>query len=89
MSTITVALALSLHTARYTLGITLPLAAIHSVKKIQSVILKEQAVKLSEGLLILCRNFHSMKLHVHPHNTYDTDGIKELLDRHFLAVKVS
>ena len=76
------------HTARYTLTISLPLAAIHSVKKIQSVSLKDVGVKLPEGILVLCRNLHSMKLHIHPHNTYDADGLKELMERHFLVKQV-
>lgn len=74
--------------ARYSLSASFPLGAIHSVKKIQSIVLRDVGVKLPEGLLILCRNFHSMKLHIHPHNTYDTDGLKELLERHFLMEKV-
>ena len=61
---------------------------VHSVKRIQSKVLRDLGIKLPEGLLILCRNFHSMKLHIHPHNTYDTDALKELMERHFLAEKV-
>ena len=76
------------HTARYTLSVAVPLYAIHSVRKVQPFSLKEHNVKLSEGLLFLCRNFHSLKLYIHPHNTYDADGLRELMDKHFLLEKV-
>lgn len=72
---------------RYTLVVAFPLPSIHSLRKLQPSVLKEQGVKLSEGLLVLSRNFHSMKLHIHPHSTYDADGIKELMERKFLADK--
>lgn len=60
----------------------------HSVRKLASVSLKEHSLKLPEGLLILCRNFHSLRLHIHPQNTYDADSFKELLERKFLVDKV-
>ena len=74
--------------ARYTLSVAVPLYSIHSVRKVQPVSLKEQNIKLSEGLLFLCRNFHSLKLYIHPHNTYDADSLRELMDKHFLLEKV-
>ena len=66
----------------------MPLYSIHSVRKVQPVSLKEHNIKLAEGLLFLCRNFHSLKLYIHPHNTYDADGLRELMDKHFLLEKV-
>lgn len=74
--------------ARYTLSVSLPLYSIHSVRKVQPITLKEQNIKLPEGLLFLCRNFHSVKLYIHPHNTYDADGLRELMEKHFLLEKV-
>lgn len=74
--------------ARYSLCVSFPLRSIHSVRKLASTSLKEYGLKLPEGLLILCRNFQSMKLYVHPHNTYDADGLKELLERKFLTDRV-
>ena len=74
--------------ARYTLSVAVPLYSIHSIRKVQPVSLKEQNIKLSDGLLFLCRNFHSLKLYIHPHNTYDADGIRDLMEKHFLLEKV-
>ena len=74
--------------ARYSLCVSFPLRFVHSVRKLNSVLLKDHGLKLPDGLLILCRNFHSMRIHVHPHNTYDTDSLKELLENKFLAEKV-
>ena len=76
-------------TARYTLSVAIPLYSIHSVRKVQPVSLKEQNIKLTDGLLFLCRNFHSLKLYIHPQNTYDADGLRELMDKHFLVEKVA
>lgn len=75
-------------TARYTLTVAFPLYSIHTVTKLQPVTLKEQGIKLPEGLLILSRTAHSLKLHIHPHNTYDAEGMRELLERKFLLPKV-
>jgi hypothetical protein len=58
------------------------------VRKLASVSLKEYSLKLPEGVLVLCRTFQSMRLHIHPQNTYDADGLKELLERKFLVEKV-
>lgn len=74
--------------ARYSLCVSFPLRSIHSVRKLTSVTLKEHNLKLPEGLLILSRNFQSMRLHIHPHNTYDADSLRELLERKFLVDKV-
>jgi len=74
--------------ARYALTVAYPLYSIHSITKLQSVFLKEQGIKLPEGLLILCRSAHSLKIYVHPHNTYDADGLRELLDRQLMVPKV-
>ena len=74
--------------ARYSLSVSFPLRAVHTVRKLSSITLKEHGLKLPEGLLVLCKTCHSMKLHIHPHNTYDADSLKELLERKFLADKV-
>ncbi len=77
------------HTARYALSVAFPLYSVRTVTKLQSVNLKEQGLKLPEGLLILFRNSHSLKLHVHSHNTYDAESLRELLDKTFVLRKVS
>ncbi len=78
-----------LRVARYSLSVSFPLRAVHGVRKLSSISLKEYGLKLPEGLLILCKNCQSMKLHIHPHSTYDADNLKELLERKFLTDKVS
>lgn len=38
--------------------------------------------------MIQARNFRYMKLHIHPHNKYDADGLKELLEKKILVEMV-
>ena len=39
--------------------------------------------------MVRARNFRYMKLHIHPHNRYDADGLKELLEKKILVEMVS
>ena len=77
------------HTARYSLSCSLTLLSIHSVKKLASTLLREDGIRLPEGIVVQTRNFRSMKLHVHPRNKYDADGLKDLLEKRVLVETVS
>jgi hypothetical protein len=70
---------------RYAFSHSLTLLSIHSVKKLPATVLKEDSIRLPEGIAIHARNFHSMKLHVHPRNKYDAEGLKELLEKKILV----
>ena len=75
--------------ARYTYSCSVTLLSIHSVKKQLAVILKEDGLRLPEGISVLTRNFRSLKLHVHPRNTYDAESLKDLLEKKILVEPVS
>jgi hypothetical protein len=74
---------------RYTYSCSVTLLSIHSVKKQPAVILKEYGLRLPEGISVLTRNFRSLKLHVHPRNTYDAESLKDLLEKKILVEPVS
>ena len=75
--------------ARYTYSCSVTLLSIHSVKKQPAALLKEDGLRLPEGISVLTRNFRSLKLHVHPRNSYDAEGVKDLLEKKILVEPVS
>jgi hypothetical protein len=70
---------------RYTYSCSVTLLSIHSVKKQPAALLKEDGLRLPEGISVLTRNFRSLKLHVHPRNSYDAEGVKDLLEKKILV----
>lgn len=74
--------------ARYSFSCSLTLLSINTIKKLPALLLKEDAIRLPEGIIIQSRNFRCMKLHIHPQNRYDADGLKELLEKKILVEKV-
>ena len=65
----------------------IPLTTILLLRKIPTFVIKEFEIKLSDGLLVLCKNFHSMRLFIHTQNTYDSDRLKDVIEKCFLTVK--
>jgi hypothetical protein len=65
---------------QYSYSVYMPLATINCIKHLPSTILDESGLKLPDGIIILGKNFTSLKLHLHPSNTYDAIKLKDLLE---------
>ncbi|XP_065919668.1 uncharacterized protein [Dysidea avara] len=65
---------------QFEFSVSLPLECIKNLKRFPSHFLKEHNVPVHEGILVLCKNCHSLKLSIHQHNTYDADHLKKIIE---------
>jgi hypothetical protein len=63
--------------------------SVYQVKPLQSsATIVDWDITPGQGLHVMCWNFNSLKLYIHPNNTYDAEKLRKIIDEDILKPRV-